>query len=87
LGTLPIDHALINVREIGDSAWTGAVRSSLYCSKGRLYLADAAAFAARGDKDMTIASRHDQTIRFAASGRAKRRLTTSARFALPNLRH
>jgi hypothetical protein len=63
------------------------VRSSLYYNKGRLYLADAVVPPARGDKDMTAASRYDQTIRFAASGRAKRRLTTSARFALPNLRH
>ncbi|MEA2937230.1 MAG: hypothetical protein QOC56_734, partial [Alphaproteobacteria bacterium] len=40
------------------------VRSSLYFSKGRLYIADAVVLPARGDKDMAIPSRYDQTIRF-----------------------
>ena len=43
-------------------------RSSLYISKGRLYLADAIVLPARGDKDMTAPSRFDQTIRFPPDG-------------------
>jgi len=45
------------------------VRSSLYYNKGRLYIADAIVLAARGDKDMTVPSRYDQTIRFPPDGR------------------
>jgi len=40
------------------------VRSSLYYHKGRLYIADAVVLPARGDKDMSVPSRYDQTIRF-----------------------
>jgi hypothetical protein len=45
------------------------VRTSLYYHKGRLYIAEAVVFPARGDKDMTIPSRYDQTIRFPPDGR------------------
>ena len=45
------------------------VRSSLYHHKGRLYIADAIVLPARGDKDMTMPSRYDQTIRFPPDGR------------------
>ena len=38
--------------------------SSLYDHKGRLYIAEAVVLAAHGDKDMTMASRYAQTIRF-----------------------
>jgi hypothetical protein len=39
-------------------------RSSVYYHKGRLYIADAVVLPARGDKDMAVPSRYDQTIRF-----------------------
>jgi hypothetical protein len=45
------------------------IRTSLFYSKGRLYRADAIVLPARGDKDMTIPSRFDQTIRFPPDGR------------------
>jgi hypothetical protein len=45
------------------------VRTSLYYTKGRLYMADAIVLPARGDKDMTTPSRYDQTIRFPPDGR------------------
>ena len=45
------------------------VRTSLYYHKGRLYLADAIVLPARGDKDMTVPSRFDQTVRFPPDGR------------------
>jgi hypothetical protein len=45
------------------------IRTSIYYSKGRLYRADAIVLPARGDKDMTIPSRFDQTIRFPPDGR------------------
>jgi len=45
------------------------VRTSIYYNKGRLYLADAIVTPARGDKDMTVPSRFDQTIRFPPDGR------------------
>ena len=38
--------------------------SSLYDHKGRLYIAEAIVLPAHGDKDMTMASRYAQTIRF-----------------------
>ena len=44
-------------------------RTSLYYNKGRLYLADAIVLPARGDKDMTVPSRFDQTVRFPPDGR------------------
>jgi len=45
------------------------LRTSVYYSKGRLYRADAIVLPARGDKDMTVPSRFDQTIRFPPDGR------------------
>jgi hypothetical protein len=39
-------------------------RTSLYYHKGRFYIAEAVVLPARGDKDMTIPSRYDMTIRF-----------------------
>jgi hypothetical protein len=39
-------------------------RTSAFHHKGRLYIADAAVLAARGDKDMGVPSRYDQTLRF-----------------------
>ena len=36
---------------------------------GRIYRADAIVLPARGDKDMTVPSRFDQTIRFPPDGR------------------
>ena len=45
------------------------VRTSIYYNKGRLYLAQAIVLPARGDKDMTVPSRFDQTVRFPPDGR------------------
>src|SRR5207247_6680667 len=45
------------------------MRSSLFFRKGRIYRADAIVLPARGDKDMTVPSRFDQTIRFPPDGR------------------
>ncbi|HEY7296776.1 MAG TPA: hypothetical protein VH684_02470 [Xanthobacteraceae bacterium] len=45
------------------------VRDSLYYHKGHLYIAEAVVLPARGDKDMTVPSRYDQTIRFPPDGR------------------
>jgi hypothetical protein len=45
------------------------VRTSIYYNKGRLYLVQAIVLPARGDKDMTVPSRFDQTVRFPPDGR------------------
>jgi hypothetical protein len=45
------------------------IRTSVFFSKGRLYRADAIVLPARGDKDMTVPTRFDQTIRFPPDGR------------------
>ena len=45
------------------------VRTSVYYNKGRLYLAQADVTPARGDKDMIVPSRFDQTVRFPPDGR------------------
>ena len=45
------------------------MRSSIYYHKGKLYEAEATILPARGDKDTTMASRYDQTIRFPPDGR------------------
>ena len=45
------------------------IRTSVFYSKGRLYRADAIVLPARGDKDMTVPTRFDQTIRFPPDGR------------------
>jgi hypothetical protein len=41
------------------------MRTSIYAHRGRFYRADAIVLPARGDKDMAIPSRFDQTLRFA----------------------
>ena len=45
------------------------IRTSVFFSRGRLYRADAIVLPARGDKDMTVPTRFDQTIRFPPDGR------------------
>jgi hypothetical protein len=45
------------------------VRTSLYFHRGRLYIADTILLPSRGDMDMSIPSRYDQTIRFPPDGR------------------
>ena len=40
------------------------LRSSVYYNKRRFYRADAYVLPERGDKDMSIPSRFDQTLRF-----------------------
>ena len=41
------------------------MRSSIFAHRGRFYRIDAIVLPARGDKDMAIPSRFDQTLRFA----------------------
>ena len=62
-------QAIYGVTLVVDRTDGSRARSSLYVSKGRLYIADAIVRAARGDKDMTVPSRFDQTIRFPPDGR------------------
>jgi hypothetical protein len=62
-------RSVFGVSLVVDRVDGSRVRSSLYCHKGRLYIADAIVLAARGDKDMTTPSRYDQTIRFPPDGR------------------
>jgi len=45
------------------------VRTSLYYNKGHLYIAEAIVLPERGDKDMIVPSRFDQTVRFPPDGR------------------
>jgi hypothetical protein len=45
------------------------VRTSIYFNRGRLYVADTILLPSRNDKDMSIPSRFDQTIRFPPDGR------------------
>jgi hypothetical protein len=40
------------------------VRTSVYVNRGKLYVADTILLPTRSDKDMSIPSRYDQTIRF-----------------------
>jgi hypothetical protein len=40
------------------------LRSSVYFTKGRFYRADAYVLPSRGDRDMAVPSRFDQTLRF-----------------------
>jgi len=40
------------------------LRTSVYFTKGRFYRADAYVLPARGDRDMAVPSRFDQTLRF-----------------------
>ena len=63
------ERAIFGVTLVVDRPDGGRVRSSLYAAKGRLYIAQAIVQPARGDKDMTVPSRFDQTIRFPPDGR------------------
>lgn len=63
------ERAIYGVTLVVDRKDGSRARTSLYISKGRLYLADAIVLPARGDKDMTVPSRFDQTIRFPPDGR------------------
>jgi hypothetical protein len=63
------ERAIYGVTLVVDRTDGSRARTSLYISKGRLYLADAIVLPARGDKDMTVPSRFDQTIRFPPDGR------------------
>ena len=62
-------RSIFGVSLVVDRTDGSRVRTTLYYHKGRLYLADAIVLPARGDKDMTIPSRYDQTIRFPPDGR------------------
>jgi hypothetical protein len=63
------ERAVYGVTLVVDRTDGSRARTTLYISKGRLYLADAIVLPARGDKDMTVPSRFDQTIRFPPDGR------------------
>jgi hypothetical protein len=63
------EKAIYGVTLVVDRPDGRRVRTSLYYNKGRLYLADAIVLPARGDKDMTVPSRFDQTVRFPPDGR------------------
>lgn len=63
------EKAVYGVTLVVDRENGQRVRTSIYYHKGRLYLADAIVLPARGDKDMTIPSRFDQTVRFPPDGR------------------
>jgi hypothetical protein len=62
------ERAIYGLTLVVDRTDGSRARTSLYISKGRLYLADAIVLPARGDKDMTVPSRFDQTIRFPPDG-------------------
>lgn len=63
------ERAIYGLTLVVDRTDGSRARTSLYVSKGRLYIADAIVLPARGDKDMTVPSRFDQTIRFPPDGR------------------
>ena len=63
------ERAIYGLTLVVDRTDGSRARSSLFVSKGRLYIADAIVQPARGDKDMTVPSRFDQTIRFPPDGR------------------
>lgn len=63
------EKAIYGVTLVVDRMDGSRARTSLYVNKGRLYLADAIVLPARGDKDMTVPSRFDQTVRFPPDGR------------------
>jgi hypothetical protein len=62
-------RAIYGVTLVVDRSDGSRARTSLYYHKGRLYAADAVLLPARGDKDMSVPSRYDQTIRFPPDGR------------------
>mgnify|MGYP003347694380 CR=1 FL=1 len=63
------EKAVYGVTLVVDRMDGARARTSLYVNKGRLYIADAIVLPARGDKDMTVPSRFDQTVRFPPDGR------------------
>lgn len=63
------ERAIFGVTLVVDRPDGSRARSSIYAAKGRLYIAQAIVQPARGDKDMTVPSRFDQTIRFPPDGR------------------
>ncbi len=63
------EKAVYGVTLVVDRPDGSRVRTSLYYNKARLYLAQAIVLPARGDKDMTVPSRFDQTVRFPPDGR------------------
>src|SRR5437899_12709823 len=63
------ERSLLGTTMVVDRPDGSRMRSSLFFSKGRIYRADAIVLPARGDKDMTVPSRLDQTIRFPPDGR------------------
>ena len=62
-------HYLSEPIEIVDVPDGSRARTTLYYRKGMLYRADAIILPARGDMDMAIPSRFDQTLRFPPDGR------------------
>lgn len=63
------ERAVYGLTLVVDRTNGSRARTSLYVSRGRLHIADAIVQPARGDKDMTVPSRFDQTIRFPPDGR------------------
>jgi len=63
------ERSIFGTTMVVDRSDGSRIRSSLFFSRGRLYRADAIVLAALGDKDMTVPSRFDQTIRFPPDGR------------------
>ncbi len=63
------EKAVYGVTLVVDKENGQRVRTSIYYHKGRMYIADATVLPARGDKDMTVPSRFDQTVRFPPDGR------------------
>ena len=63
------ERSIYGTTIVVDRADGSRLRSSLFFSRGHLYRADAIILPARGDKDMTVPSRFDQTIRFPPDGR------------------
>jgi hypothetical protein len=63
------EKAVYGVTLVVDRPNGERVRTSIYYNKGRLYLAQADVTPARGDKDMIVPSRFDQTVRFPPDGR------------------
>jgi hypothetical protein len=63
------EKSIFGVSLVVDRKDGSRVRDSLYYHKAHLYIAEAVVLPARGDKDMTVPSRYDQTIRFPPDGR------------------
>ena len=63
------EKAVYGVTLVVDKPNGDRVRTSIYYNKGKLYLAQADVTPARGDKDMIVPSRFDQTVRFPPDGR------------------